>query len=90
MRGLLLAASTLAFAIAAQSYIFRQPVLTLGLATTRLPRADIGPFNLTEKNLGYYYFSLAVLVIVVLVVSHLRHSGIGRTIIGVRPSPPPT
>ena len=88
VRGLLLAASTLAFAIAAQVYIFRQPILSLGRQTVRLPRDDIGPFNLTDKNQGYYYFSLAVLVVVLLVISRLRHSGIGRTIIGVRENEP--
>jgi ABC-type branched-subunit amino acid transport system ATPase component/ABC-type branched-subunit amino acid transport system permease subunit len=84
VRGLLLAASTLAFAIAAQSYVFRQPILSLGRQTVRLPRSDIGPFPLTERNLGYYYFTLTVLVVVLLVISRLRQSGIGRTIIGVR------
>ena len=84
VRGLLLAASTLAFAIAAQVYVFRQPILSLGKQTVRLPREDIGPFTLTDKNLAYYYFSLAVLVLMLIVVGRLRHSGIGRTIIGVR------
>jgi ABC-type branched-subunit amino acid transport system ATPase component/ABC-type branched-subunit amino acid transport system permease subunit len=84
VRGLMLAASTLAFAIAAQLYIFRQPVLSQGRQTVRLPRDDIGPFDLTHKNLGYYYFVLTLLVIVLIVVGRLRRSGIGRTIIGVR------
>ena len=84
VRGLMLAASTLAFAIAAQVYIFRQPVLSEGRQTVRLPREDIGPFDLTHKNLGYYYFSLTTLVLVLVVVGRLRRSGIGRTIIGVR------
>ena len=63
VRGLMLAASTLAFAIAAQAYVFRQPILSLGRPTVRLPREDIGPFDLTHKNLGYYYFALALLVL---------------------------
>ncbi|MEY2433816.1 MAG: hypothetical protein QOC92_3541 [Acidimicrobiaceae bacterium] len=84
VRGLMLAASTLAFAIAAQVYVFRQPILSLGRQNVRLPRDDIGPFTLTDRNLGYYYFSLAVLVLVMIVVGRLRRSGIGRTIIGVR------
>src|SRR5438067_351264 len=84
VRGLLLAASTLAFAIAAQLYIFRQPILSLGRQTVRLPREDLGPFDLTHRNLGYYYFSLVLLVLVLIVVGRLRRSGIGRTIVGVR------
>src|SRR4051812_32009001 len=88
VRGLMLAASTLAFAIAAQLYIFRQPVLSQGRQTVRLPRDDVGPFDLTHKNLGYYYFVLTALVIVLIVVGRLRRSGIGRTIIGVRENEP--
>jgi ABC-type branched-subunit amino acid transport system ATPase component/ABC-type branched-subunit amino acid transport system permease subunit len=84
VRGLLLATSTLAFAIAAQVYIFRQPILSLGRPTVRLPRTDLGPFHLTDRNRAYYYFTLLVLVIVLLVISRLRRSGVGRRIIGVR------
>jgi ABC-type branched-subunit amino acid transport system ATPase component/ABC-type branched-subunit amino acid transport system permease subunit len=84
VRGLLLAASTLAFAIAAQTYIFRRPLLSLGRSTVRLPREPLGPIDITEKNRAYYYVTLAVLVLVLVVVARLRRSGIGRTIIGVR------
>jgi ABC-type branched-subunit amino acid transport system ATPase component/ABC-type branched-subunit amino acid transport system permease subunit len=84
VRGLMLAASTLAFAIAAQVYIFRQPILAGKGSSVSLKREDIGPFELTHRNLGYYYFSLTILVVLVIVVARLRRSGIGRTIIGVR------
>ena len=50
VRGLLLAASTLAFAIAAQDYIFPLPILSLGQATVRLPRAKLGPFDLQGEQ----------------------------------------
>ncbi len=88
VRGLLLATSTLAFAIAASAYIFRQPILSQGRQTVRLPREDLGPFDLTHKNLGFYYFTLAVLVVVVVVVARLRRGGVARTIIGVRENEP--
>ena len=84
VRGLLLAASTLAFAIAAQTYIFRRPILSLGRSTVRLPREAIGPIDITEQNRAYYYVTLAVLALVLVVLGRLRRSGIGRTIIGVR------
>ncbi len=84
VRGLLLAVSTLAFAIAAQDYIFRRPILSLGQLTVQFPRGHLGPFDVTVNNRGYYYATLLVLVIVVIVVGRLRQSGIGRTIIGVR------
>jgi ABC-type branched-subunit amino acid transport system ATPase component/ABC-type branched-subunit amino acid transport system permease subunit len=84
VRGLLLAASTLAFGIAAQAYLFRRPILSLGQETVQLPRGRIGPFDLTVNNRAYYYATLAVLVVVLIVLGRLRRSGIGRTIIGVR------
>jgi ABC-type branched-subunit amino acid transport system ATPase component/ABC-type branched-subunit amino acid transport system permease subunit len=84
VRGLLLAISTLAFAIAAQVYLFNRPFFTGGRSTVQIPRADLGPFELTHKNRTFYYFTLFVLVVVLLVVGHLRRTGIGRAIVGVR------
>jgi ABC-type branched-subunit amino acid transport system ATPase component/ABC-type branched-subunit amino acid transport system permease subunit len=84
VRGLLLAVSTLAFAIAAEDYIFRRPILSLGQETVQFPRGHVGPFDVTVNNRGYYYLILAVLVVVLIVVGRLRQSGIGRAIIGVR------
>lgn len=84
VRGLLLAVSTLAFAIAAQAYLFRLEFFTDGRSTVQIPRADLGPFELTYENRAYYYFVLVLLVVVLLVVGHLRRSGIGRMIVGVR------
>jgi len=84
VKGLLLAASTLSFAIAAQAYIFRRPILSLGQSTVRLPRSPIGPFDIRINNRGYYYLVLLVLCVFMLVLSRLRRSGIGRAIIGVR------
>jgi ABC-type branched-subunit amino acid transport system ATPase component/ABC-type branched-subunit amino acid transport system permease subunit len=84
VRGLLLAVSTLAFAIAAEDYIFPLPILSLGQQTVQLPRGSIGPFDVSVNNRGYYYGTLIVLAIVLLLLGRLRRSGIGRTIIGVR------
>jgi ABC-type branched-subunit amino acid transport system ATPase component/ABC-type branched-subunit amino acid transport system permease subunit len=84
VRGLLLAISTLAFAIAAQAYVFNRPIFTAGSTTVEIPRVDIGPLELTHKNRAYYYFVLIVLVIVLLLVGHLKRTGIGRMIVGVR------
>lgn len=84
VRGLLLAVSTLAFAIAAQAYIFRRPFFTAGRTTVQIPRADLGPFELTHKNRAYYYVVLLALVVVLLALGHLRRSGVGRMIVGVR------
>jgi ABC-type branched-subunit amino acid transport system ATPase component/ABC-type branched-subunit amino acid transport system permease subunit len=90
VKGLLLGVSTLAFAIAAQAYIFPRPIFTGGvdLSTVQLPRGKLGPIDLTHLNRSYYYFTLAALVIVLVVVGHLRRGGIGRMIIGVRENEP--
>ncbi len=84
VRGLLLAVSTLAFAIAAQLYLFNRPFFTAGSSTIQVPRSDLGPFELTHRNRAYYYFVLAILVAVLILVGHLKRTGIGRTIVGVR------
>jgi ABC-type branched-subunit amino acid transport system ATPase component/ABC-type branched-subunit amino acid transport system permease subunit len=84
VRGLLLAASTLAFAIAAQAYIFPLNFFSLGQETVQFPRGHIGPFDVTVNNRGYYYGTLVVLAIVLVLLGRLRRTGVGRTIIGVR------
>jgi ABC-type branched-subunit amino acid transport system permease subunit len=84
VRGLLLAVSTLAFAIAAQDYIFPLNFFSLGQETVQLPRGNIGPFNVNLNNRGYYYGTLIVLAVVLVLLGRLRRSGIGRTIVGVR------
>jgi ABC-type branched-subunit amino acid transport system ATPase component/ABC-type branched-subunit amino acid transport system permease subunit len=84
VKGLLLAASTLAFAIAAQDYLFHRPLLSQGKELVQLPRSKIGPIDLTLNNRAYYYAALLVLIVVCVVLSRLRRSGIGRTIVGVR------
>jgi ABC-type branched-subunit amino acid transport system ATPase component/ABC-type branched-subunit amino acid transport system permease subunit len=90
VKGLLLGVSTMAFAIAAQAYIFSRPIFTgeLDATTVQLPRGNLGPIDLAQLNRSYYYFTLAALVIVLLVVGHLRRTGIGRRIIGVRENEP--
>lgn len=87
VKGLLLAVITLAFAVAAEKFIFRIPFLSGGsTSSTSLPRAEIGPFDLAPQR-TYYYLCLAALVVVVLLVAHLRRTGVGRRIIAVRENP---
>ena len=90
VKGLLLAISTMAFAIAAESYIFGRSVFTgsEGALTVTFERGKLGPIDLAHRNRGYYYFVLALLVIVLLVAAHIRKTGIGRMIIGVRENEP--
>jgi ABC-type branched-subunit amino acid transport system ATPase component/ABC-type branched-subunit amino acid transport system permease subunit len=85
VKGLLLAISTMAFAIAAQDYIFPRPFFDPeGINQVTLPRGHLGPIDLTHRNRAYYWMVFAVLIIVLLVVGHLRRTGIGRAIVGVR------
>ena len=87
VKGLLLAVVTLAFALAAQQYLWRTEFFSAGSPTSvSLPRPSIGPFDLTSQR-NYYYFALVLLVLAVVFVSRLRRSGIGRVIIAVRDNP---
>lgn len=84
VRGLLLAVTTLAFAVGAEKFFFRRDFLS-GHSTTSalLERASIGPFDLTPQR-TYYYLSLLGLVVGIVFVARLRSSGIGRRIIAAR------
>jgi ABC-type branched-subunit amino acid transport system ATPase component/ABC-type branched-subunit amino acid transport system permease subunit len=85
VKGLLLAVATLAFAIAAQQYVFRRPILSEGGSlTVHRPRGHLGPVNLDDLQRNYYYFVVGALILVLVLASRLRRSGIGRMVIGVR------
>jgi ABC-type branched-subunit amino acid transport system ATPase component/ABC-type branched-subunit amino acid transport system permease subunit len=85
VKGLLLAISTMAFAIAAQTYIFPRPIFDPeGINLVEFNRGKLGPFDLAHRQRAYYWFILAILVIVLVLVGHLRRTGIGRMMIGVR------
>jgi ABC-type branched-subunit amino acid transport system ATPase component/ABC-type branched-subunit amino acid transport system permease subunit len=84
VRGLLLAVSTFAFGVTAVAYFYRQPFLSGGASSlVSFPRGKVLGIDLSSQR-NYYWAVLVVLVIAVLVVSHLRQSGIGRTTIAVR------
>jgi ABC-type branched-subunit amino acid transport system ATPase component/ABC-type branched-subunit amino acid transport system permease subunit len=84
VKGLLLAVTTFAFAMAAQQYLYRRPMLNGGNSQS-IPfrRGSLGPLDLTSQR-AYYYLCLGVLVVLLVVVARLRRSGIGRSIISVR------
>ncbi|HEX5947063.1 MAG TPA: ATP-binding cassette domain-containing protein [Acidimicrobiales bacterium] len=87
VRGLLLAVVTFSFGLAAQQYIYRRPFFSDG-RTTAVPfeRQQFLGIDLTDQR-NYYWFCLAVLAAVVVVVARLRRSGVGRSIIAVRDNP---
>ena len=87
VRGLLLAVTTFAFAIAARSWIYRLEIFS-GSSTSAasFPRGDLFSLNLRNQR-TYYYVVLSVLVLVVALLGRLRRSGVGRVTIAVRDNP---
>ena len=84
VRGLLLAVSTFVFAVTAQLYFYRQPALSGGSASlVNFPRGKVFGIDLASQR-NYYWAVLLVLILVMILVSHLRRTGIGRTTIAVR------
>ena len=84
VRGLLLAVVTFVFAVAAQQYLYRQPILSGGAASlVSFPRGRLLGISLDDQR-AYYWFVLGVLTVGVAFVGRLRKSGIGRTTIAVR------
>ena len=89
VRGLFLAVTTLAFAVASATWLFQQDFFTGGTSFPRpadKPVLDLGPihvdFEASRKN--YYFLCLVSLAVVAAVVARLRRTGIGRSWIAVR------
>ena len=89
VRGLFLAVTTLAFAVASASWLFQQDFFTGGTSFPRpadKPVLDLGPihvdFGASRRN--YYFLCLVSLAVVAAVVARLRRTGIGRSWIAVR------
>jgi ABC-type branched-subunit amino acid transport system ATPase component/branched-subunit amino acid ABC-type transport system permease component len=83
IRGLFLAVTTLAFAVAAHSYILPHEVFTDGRTVSYLPRGSWGFIDLGNDR-TFYFVCLVALAATIFAVSCLRRSGIGRSIIAVR------
>ena len=89
VKGLFLSVTTLAFAVATQSWLLRLGIFSSGDENFfRLPRSELfGVFDLSSQR-SYYYLCLTVLVIAAAGVSRLRRTGIGRGIIAMRDNEP--
>lgn len=83
LKGLFLAITTLAFAIAASSWLFPSETLRGPSSALTVPRAELFGISLKPQR-TYYFLCLAVLLVVGLAVAHLRRTGFGRSIIAVR------
>jgi ABC-type branched-subunit amino acid transport system ATPase component/ABC-type branched-subunit amino acid transport system permease subunit len=87
IRGLLLAVTTFAFGLAASQYLYKRPILRGDFATqVPLRRTNFLGLDLVDQR-TYYWFVLAVVALVVVTVSRLRATGVGRTTIAVRDNP---
>jgi len=86
-RGLFLGVITLAFAFAARSWLFRQGIFTQDASAI----VHISPphlFSMTIKTVrGIYPVALVVLGLTALSLRSVRHSSVGRSIVGARDNP---
>ncbi|MBO9523137.1 MAG: ATP-binding cassette domain-containing protein [Nocardioidaceae bacterium] len=85
VKGLFLAVITLAFAVAASTWIFRQAWFTGSEFETKTPYMEgpsIGGLDLTSGR-PFYFLCLVVLALLVWVLVRIRRSGIGRAMIAV-------
>jgi ABC-type branched-subunit amino acid transport system ATPase component/ABC-type branched-subunit amino acid transport system permease subunit len=83
LKGLFLAITTLAFAIAASSWLFPSETLRGPASALTVPRAELFGLSLKPQR-TYYFLCLAILVAVGAAVAHLRSTGFGRAIVAVR------
>ncbi|MEM1333325.1 MAG: branched-chain amino acid ABC transporter permease/ATP-binding protein [Actinomycetota bacterium] len=86
VRGLMLAVSTFAFAIAAESYLYERPFLSGGERSVVFDRGWLFGWDLSDQR-SFFFFSLGCLVLTFVVIGRLRRSGVGRSIIAVRDNP---
>lgn len=89
VKGLFLAVTTLAFAVAAASWLFDQDVFTGGSTTprpVRKPAIDWGPLEIDfgASRRSFYYLCLVALILTTWVVARIRRTGSGRSMIAVR------
>ena len=91
VRGLYLAIITLGFSLAVSNHVLLTDRLNTYFSGygTRLdpPILKIpllGEFDLTTDKDAYYYLCFVALIVVIAIVTHLRRTGVGRTLLAVR------
>jgi len=83
LRGLFLAVTTLAFAMATSSYLLNRRYFHW-IPADRVARPKLfGVFDLTSQS-SYYYLSLSCLALLALAVQGIRHSRTGRVLLALR------
>ncbi len=85
VRGLFLAVTTLAFAVASGRWMFSQDFFDGGSSAPRpaVPPSFLG-LDFSESRRSLYYLCLFALLITIYVGGRIRASGLGRTFIAVR------
>ncbi|MHB8669095.1 MAG: ABC transporter permease subunit [Acidimicrobiales bacterium] len=90
IRGLFLAVITLAFAVAAQTWLYGQRWLVHvagGQTSLEIPRPRILGIDF-QSELHYYWLCLGALVVLSAIVHRIRVSGVGRAMMAVRDNEP--
>ncbi|MEO7428454.1 MAG: ATP-binding cassette domain-containing protein [Acidimicrobiales bacterium] len=90
IRGLFLAVTTLAFAVATSTWVFGQSWLVRlsgSQVSTTIPRPVFFGIDM-QRTRNYYWLCLAIFVVVATMVHRLRTSGIGRAMLAVRDNEP--
>ncbi|MBW3560954.1 MAG: ABC transporter permease [Actinobacteria bacterium] len=80
IRGLFLAVTTLAFAVAAQNFLFLQPGFVF---SDIVSRPVVGPLDFSNE-LTFYYLCLVLLLATLALVRNVRDSRWGRNFVAVR------
>lgn len=87
VRGLDLAVTTFVFALAAQQYLFRRPLLSGDRPrNVTFRRSELFGWDLSSQR-NYYFVCLGALLLVLAVVARLRSTGAGRATIAARDNP---
>ena len=86
VRGLFLAVTTIAFAVAASNWLFRQPVFVGSEFSTVTPiqqPPEILGIDFSDRR-SFYWLCFGVLLAMALALARLRRTGVGRSMIAVR------
>ncbi|MBW3613785.1 MAG: ATP-binding cassette domain-containing protein [Actinobacteria bacterium] len=83
VRGLFLAVTTLAFAVAAREYLFTSRLFVGPSGDVTVTRGSVLGLDLADDR-SYYFVCLVVLAVCCAALTRLRRSGVARAIIAVR------
>ncbi len=83
-RGLTLAVITLAFALVTQTYLLNTEFFGDWLPPSRIERPDLFGVISLQSEVSFFYFSLVVLLLMMLGARGIRNSRTGRSLVAVR------